>query len=86
MRSRLSTSKLPNWNAQRRAISTDCRRRETTGEFFSLNQHFGGILAVADSADAAPTTQATAVFMELKEALEKLVNAGRKSGRRMFRR
>ena len=41
--------------------------------FSSLNQHFGGILSVADSADAAPTTQATAVFKELKEALEKLV-------------
>ncbi len=41
--------------------------------FSSLNQHFGGILAVADSADAAPTTQATAVFKELEEALEKLV-------------
>src|SRR6266478_765172 len=42
--------------------------------FSSLNQHFGGILAVADSADAAPTTQATAVFKELKEALAKLVD------------
>jgi hypothetical protein len=38
-----------------------------------LNQHFGGILAVADSADAAPTTQATAVYKELEEALEKLL-------------
>src|SRR6267154_2806553 len=34
--------------------------------FSSLNQHFGGILSVADSADAAPMTQATAVFQELK--------------------
>jgi photosystem II stability/assembly factor-like uncharacterized protein len=42
--------------------------------FSTLNQHFGGILAVADSADAAPTTQATAVFKELEEALEKLVS------------
>jgi hypothetical protein len=42
--------------------------------FSSLNQHFGGILAVADSADVAPTPQATAVFKELQEALEKLVN------------
>jgi hypothetical protein len=41
--------------------------------FSSLNQHFGGILSVADSADAAPTTQATAVFKELEEALNKLV-------------
>jgi photosystem II stability/assembly factor-like uncharacterized protein len=41
--------------------------------FSSLNQHFAGILAVADSADAAPTTQATAVYKELEDALEKLV-------------
>jgi hypothetical protein len=40
--------------------------------FSTLNQHFGSILAVADSADAAPTTQATAVFKELNEALAKL--------------
>ena len=42
--------------------------------FSSLNQHFGSILAVADSADAAPTTQATAVFKELEEVLAKLVD------------
>ncbi len=41
--------------------------------FSSLNQHFSGILAVADSGDVAPTTQATAVYKELEEALEKLV-------------
>jgi hypothetical protein len=41
--------------------------------FSSLNQHFGGILGVADSADAAPTTQATAVFKELNEALGQLM-------------
>ena len=41
-------------------------------DFSSLNQHFGGILAVADSADAVPTTQATAVFKELQEDLERL--------------
>jgi photosystem II stability/assembly factor-like uncharacterized protein len=41
--------------------------------FSTLNQHFGGILAVADSADAAPTTQATAVYQELEDALEKLL-------------
>jgi photosystem II stability/assembly factor-like uncharacterized protein len=40
--------------------------------FSTLNQHFGTILAVADSADAAPTTQATAVYQELQEALEHL--------------
>jgi hypothetical protein len=39
----------------------------------TLNQHFGGILAVADSADVAPTTQANAVFKELEDALGKLV-------------
>jgi photosystem II stability/assembly factor-like uncharacterized protein len=41
--------------------------------FSSLNQHFGGILAVADSADAGPTTQATAVFKELGDDAEKLI-------------
>jgi len=40
--------------------------------FSSLNQHFGGILSVADSADTAPTTQATAVYQELGDAHEKL--------------
>jgi photosystem II stability/assembly factor-like uncharacterized protein len=38
----------------------------------TLNQHFGGILAVADSGDVAPTTQGTAVYNELEEALDKL--------------
>jgi photosystem II stability/assembly factor-like uncharacterized protein len=38
----------------------------------TLNQHFGGILAVADSADVAPTTQAAAVYKELVEALRRL--------------
>jgi hypothetical protein len=42
--------------------------------FSSLNQHFGGILSVADSADAAPTIQATTVYKELEEDLEKLVD------------
>jgi photosystem II stability/assembly factor-like uncharacterized protein len=40
--------------------------------FSSLNQHFGSILSVADSSDTAPTTQATAVYKELRDALEKL--------------
>jgi photosystem II stability/assembly factor-like uncharacterized protein len=40
----------------------------------TLNQHFGTILAVADSADAAPTTQATAVYRELQGALESLLS------------
>jgi len=42
--------------------------------FSTLNQHFGNILAVADSADAAPTTQAAAVYKELEDALEKLIS------------
>jgi photosystem II stability/assembly factor-like uncharacterized protein len=33
----------------------------------TLNQHFAAMLGVADSADAAPTTQATAVEQELEE-------------------
>jgi len=38
------------------------------GENFStLNQHFSTILAVADSADAAPTTQAEAAYRELED-------------------
>jgi photosystem II stability/assembly factor-like uncharacterized protein len=42
--------------------------------FSTLNQHFGGILGVADSADAAPTTQATAVYKELEYALQTLLS------------
>jgi photosystem II stability/assembly factor-like uncharacterized protein len=33
----------------------------------TLHQHFAGILGVADSADAAPTTQAEAAYRELEE-------------------
>jgi photosystem II stability/assembly factor-like uncharacterized protein len=33
--------------------------------FSTLNQHFAAVLAIADSADSAPTNQATAVFQEL---------------------
>jgi hypothetical protein len=39
----------------------------------TINQHFNSILGVADSADAAPTTQATAAYKELEDALEKLI-------------
>ena len=39
----------------------------------SLNQHFGATLALADSADAAPTTQATAAYKELESELESLL-------------
>jgi hypothetical protein len=34
----------------------------------TLNQHFTAILAVADSADAAPTTQATAAYQDLEQS------------------
>ena len=47
--------------------------------FSTLNQHFSGLLTVSDSADAAPTTQATAVYQELKEALGKLIGRWKKS-------
>jgi hypothetical protein len=46
--------------------------------FSTLNQHFSGILGVADSGDAAPTTQATAVFGELRSALESLQSRWKK--------
>jgi hypothetical protein len=41
--------------------------------FSTLNQHFGQLLTVVDSADAAPTTQASAVYSELEDALRKLL-------------
>jgi hypothetical protein len=40
----------------------------------TLNQHFGGILTVADSADAAPTTQASVVYNELVDSLRTLLS------------
>jgi photosystem II stability/assembly factor-like uncharacterized protein len=40
--------------------------------FSTLNQHFGNLLAVADSADSAPTSQAQNVFREEVEALQTL--------------
>ena len=40
--------------------------------FSTLNQHFGSLLAVADSADSAPTAQAETVYREEVEALQKL--------------
>ena len=46
--------------------------------FSTLNQHFSKILSVADSADAAPTTQAEAAYRELEDsstALRKRWNA-----------
>jgi photosystem II stability/assembly factor-like uncharacterized protein len=38
----------------------------------SLNQHYSAILGVADSADAAPTTQANAAFQELENESTRL--------------
>jgi photosystem II stability/assembly factor-like uncharacterized protein len=36
--------------------------------FSTLNQHFGGMLAVADSGDVAPTTQATTAYKDLEDS------------------
>ena len=36
--------------------------------FSTLNQHFAAILAIADSADAAPTTQARAAYQDLEQS------------------
>jgi photosystem II stability/assembly factor-like uncharacterized protein len=44
----------------------------------TLNQHFSGILGVADGADAAPTTQTEALYKELKESLETLLSQWKK--------
>jgi hypothetical protein len=38
-----------------------------------LNQHFAGLLRVADSADAEPTAQAVALYDELQSALKTLL-------------
>jgi len=46
--------------------------------FSTLNQHFGTLLTVADSADAAPTTQARAVYQELRKALDNLTSRWKK--------
>ncbi|HLZ92541.1 MAG TPA: hypothetical protein VKQ28_12570 [Candidatus Acidoferrum sp.] len=39
----------------------------------TLNQHFGQLLGVVDSADAAPTTQASAAYLELEDSLGKVL-------------
>jgi len=44
----------------------------------TLNQHFSGLLAVADSADSAPTTQAEALYKELKESEGALLSQWKK--------
>jgi ElaB/YqjD/DUF883 family membrane-anchored ribosome-binding protein len=41
--------------------------------FSTLNQHFGQLLSIADSADAAPTTQASKVYAELTEELNSVM-------------
>jgi photosystem II stability/assembly factor-like uncharacterized protein len=41
--------------------------------FSTINQHFGQLLGIADSADAAPTTQASRVFAALNEDLSALL-------------
>jgi ABC-type phosphate transport system auxiliary subunit len=40
--------------------------------FSTLNQHFGALLAVADSADSSPTAQAQSAYHEELEALKNL--------------
>jgi hypothetical protein len=39
----------------------------------SLNQHFGQLLTVVDSADAAPTAQASSVYLQMEDALGSLL-------------
>jgi photosystem II stability/assembly factor-like uncharacterized protein len=46
--------------------------------FSTLNQHFGTLLSIADSADAAPTTQATAAYLELESTLNGLLTQWKK--------
>jgi len=41
--------------------------------FSTLNQHFGQLFGIADSADAAPTTQASKAYSELTEQLNLLL-------------
>ncbi len=43
-----------------------------TENFSTINQHFGQLLAIADSADAAPTTQASQVYASLSEQMNDL--------------
>jgi photosystem II stability/assembly factor-like uncharacterized protein len=49
-----------------------------TENLSTMNQHFSGILDVADSADAAPTTQAEALYKELKQSLDSLLSQWKK--------
>jgi photosystem II stability/assembly factor-like uncharacterized protein len=43
-----------------------------TENLSTINQHFGQLLAIADSADAAPTTQASQVYASLSEQMNDL--------------
>ena len=52
--------------------------RKQLENFSTLNQHFSGLLGIADSADAVPTTQAEALYKELKESLETLLSQWKK--------
>ena len=71
--------KLAEWEGAAQSSFFGLPPSEKPPENFStLNQHFAGILGVADSADAAPTTQATAVFRELRAALESLQSLWKK--------
>ena len=45
----------------------------------ALNQHFSGLFDVANSADAAPTTQAEALYKELKQSQETLLSQWKKA-------
>jgi len=71
MRSRHSTSRPRNWRVQRKAISSACRPAQQPENFSSLNQHFGGLLSVADSAMPRPHASHS-VYGELEGDLEKL--------------
>jgi len=41
--------------------------------FSTLNQHFGQLLGIADSADASPTTQASKIYSDLAKDLDSLL-------------
>jgi hypothetical protein len=51
--------------------------------FSALNQHFGNLLAVADSADSAPTSQAQSAYREEVNALQNLGPNGQRFATRI---
>jgi hypothetical protein len=73
MRSQIWTRKQPNSKAPQAAFFGLPASGKQPENLSTLNQHFGGILTVADSADAAPTTQASVVYKELVDSLRTLV-------------